>query len=80
VPPGGDSALVSGIWSKTVSSTAFVLQHFLCIRHRPALMLRSLLGLLGVLSLSAPVLELRMRRLGASAGPIQVLGGCPFRS
>ena len=30
-------------------------------------MLRSLLGLLGVLSLSTPVLELRMRRLGASA-------------
>jgi hypothetical protein len=40
---------------------------FLCVCHRPALMLRSLLGLLGVLSLSAPVLELRIRRLGASA-------------
>jgi hypothetical protein len=40
---------------------------FLCICHRLALMLRSLLGLLGVLSLSAPMLKLRMRRLGASA-------------
>jgi hypothetical protein len=46
---------------------SFALQHFLCIRHWLALMLRSLLGLLGVLSLSAPVLELRMRRLRASA-------------
>jgi hypothetical protein len=36
-------------------------------------MLRSLLDLLRVLSLSAPVLELRMRRLGASA-----LGVCQW--
>jgi len=38
---------------------------FLCVGHRPALMLSSLLGLLGVLSLSASVLEPRMRRLRA---------------
>jgi len=46
---------------------SFALQHFLCIRYQLALMLRSLLGLLDVLSLLALVLELRMRRLRASA-------------
>jgi hypothetical protein len=55
------------VWSsawKMFNNSA--LQHFLYIRHRSALMLRSLLSPLGVLSLSATVLELRMRRLGAS--------------
>jgi hypothetical protein len=56
------------VWSSAWKMfNSFALQHFLCIRRWPALMLRSLLGLLGVLSLSAPVLEPRMRRLGASA-------------
>jgi hypothetical protein len=46
---------------------SFALQHFFSIRHQLALMLRSLVGLLDVLSLLAPMLQLRMYRLGASA-------------
>ena len=44
----------------------FALRHFLCIPYWLALMLCSPLCLLGVLNLSAPVLESRMRRLRAS--------------
>jgi len=56
------------VWSSAWKMfNSFALQHFLCIRHRPALMPPSLLSLLGMLSLSAPALELRMRHLGASA-------------
>jgi hypothetical protein len=56
------------VWSSAWKMfNSFALQHSLYICHRLALMLPSLLSLLGVLSLPVPVLELRMRRLGASA-------------